>query len=239
MRVTSPYGETTLSKGLKLIEEARESKAPTERFITSFARLYTPAVVLLAVLIAALPPLAGLGAWRTWGYRALVFLVVSCPCALVISIPLAVFGGIGAASKKGILIKGGEVLETLAGAKAALFDKTGTLTRGVFRVTGLHPSPSFTEQELLETAAAAERGSNHPIAKAVAKAVKNGGGEGGLIEELPGLGVRLEQGGVVVLAGNSKLLEQNGIAVAEGWEARPGAVVHVARRGIHCRVHRG
>ena len=231
VRVTSPYGETTLSKGLKLIEEARESKAPTERFITSFARLYTPAVVLLAVLIAALPPLAGLGAWRTWGYRALVFLVVSCPCALVISIPLAVFGGIGAASKKGILIKGGEVLETLAGAKAALFDKTGTLTRGVFKVTGLYPSPFFTEQELLETAAAAERGSNHPIAKAVAKAVKNGGGEGGLIEELPGLGVRLEQGGVVVLAGNSKLLEQNGIAVAEGWEARPGAVVHVARGG--------
>ncbi len=231
VRVTRPYGETTLSKGLRLIEEARESKAPTERFITAFARWYTPAVVVLAALIATLPPLAGLGDLRTWGYRALVFLVVSCPCALVISIPLAVFGGIGAASKKGILIKGGDALETLAGVKAVLFDKTGTLTRGVFKVTELHPSPSFTEEELLEVAAAAERGSNHPIAKAVAKAAKNGGGEDGLIEELPGLGVRLERDGTVILAGNSKLLEQTGVAVAEGWRDRPGAVVHVARNG--------
>ena len=228
VRVTAPYGETTLSKGLKLIEEARESKAPTERFITAFARWYTPAVVVLAALIATLPPLAGLGDFRTWGYRALVFLVVSCPCALVISIPLAVFGGIGAASKKGILIKGGDVLETLAGVKAALFDKTGTLTRGVFKVTELHPSLSFTEEELLETAAAAERGSNHPIAKAVAKAAKTDGGAEGLIEELPGLGVRLERNGDVILAGNSRLLEQHGIVVTEGWEKRPGAVVHVS-----------
>ncbi|NLK19800.1 MAG: HAD-IC family P-type ATPase, partial [Synergistaceae bacterium] len=156
---------------------------------------------------------------------------VSCPCALLISIPLAIFGGIGAASRKGILIKGGDVLERLAGAKAVLFDKTGTLTRGVFRVSEVHPSPSFTKEELLEIAAAAERGSNHPIARAVAKAVQNGAGENGLIEELPGLGIRLERDGVLTLAGNAKLLEEHGVAVAEGWEDRPGAAVHVARGG--------
>ncbi|MDI9387897.1 MAG: heavy metal translocating P-type ATPase [Synergistota bacterium] len=231
--VTSRYGDTALSKGLRLIEEAREGKAPTERFITAFARWYTPAVVGFAVLLAIAPPLAGLGDFRTWVYRALVFLVVSCPCALVISIPLAVFGGIGAASRRGILVKGGDVLERLADVRAALFDKTGTLTRGVFRVTEVHPSAPFTARELIEIAAAAERGSNHPIARAVANAAGPGEGPQGLIEELPGLGVRLLLDGVEILAGNASLLERYGASVESSWKDKPGAVVHVARGGAY------
>ena len=228
--VLRPFGETTLSKGLRLIEEARERKAPTERFITSFARWYTPAVVVLAALLALVPPLAGLGGFRDWGYRALVFLVVSCPCALVISVPLALFGGMGAASRRGILLKGGNVLETLARTKAVLFDKTGTLTMGVFRVTEIHPSSFMTARELIETAAAAERGSNHPVARAVAAA---GGVQGPAlpVEEYPGLGVRLVLDGDEILAGNAALLERHGVPVDgdPGW--KPGAVVHVSRGG--------
>ncbi len=231
VRVTRPYGETTLSKGLRLIEEARESKAPTERFITSFARWYTPAVVGLAALLAVVPPLVGMGDFRTWSYRALIFLVVSCPCALVISIPLAIFGGIGAASKRGILIKGGDVLETLAGTKAALFDKTGTLTRGVFRVTEVNPTANFTSEELLRIAGDAESGSNHPIARAVAQAAGGGAGDTGLIEEFPGLGVRLSSEGGTILAGNDALLERNGVKTLGPWREKPGAVVHVAKDG--------
>lgn len=228
--VLRPFGESTLSKGLRLIEEARERKAPTERFITSFARWYTPSVVLLAALLAVVPPLVGMGGFRDWGYRALVFLVVSCPCALVISVPLALFGGLGAASRRGILLKGGNVLETLARTKAVLFDKTGTLTRGVFRVTEVHPSPFMTSRELIETAAAAERGSNHPIARAVAAA----GEETGVpqpVEEFPGLGVRLVLAGSEILAGNAALLERHGIPIEGDPGKKPGAVVHVARDG--------
>ena len=227
--VLRPFGETTLSKGLRLIEEARERKAPTERFITSFARWYTPAVVVLAALLALVPPLAGLGGFRDWGYRALVFLVVSCPCALVISVPLALFGGMGAASRRGILLKGGNVLETLARTKAVLFDKTGTLTRGVFRVTEVHPSSFMTGPELIETAAAAERGSNHPVARAVASAA--GDGPALPVEEFPGLGVRLVLDGQEILAGNTALLERHGVPVAGDPGAKTGAVVHVARDG--------
>ena len=228
--VLRPFGETTLSKGLRLIEEARERKAPTERFITSFARWYTPAVVVLAALLALVPPLAGLGGFRDWGYRALVFLVVSCPCALVISVPLALFGGMGAASRRGILLKGGNVLETLARTRAVLFDKTGTLTRGVFRVTEIHPSSFMTARELIETAAAAERGSNHPVARAVAAAGEVQG-PALPVEEYPGLGVRLVLDGDEILAGNAALLERHGVPVDgdPGW--KPGAVVHVSRGG--------
>ena len=229
--VLRPFGETTLSKGLRLIEEARERKAPTERFITSFARWYTPAVVVLAALLALVPPLAGLGGFRDWGYRALVFLVVSCPCALVISVPLALFGGMGAASRRGILLKGGNVLETLARTKAVLFDKTGTLTRGVFRVTEVHPSSFMTARELIETAAAAERGSNHPVARAIAAAAGGGQGPALPVEEFPGLGVRLVRDGQEILAGNAALLEQHGVSVGGDPGTKPGAVVHVARDG--------
>lgn len=227
--VLRPFGETTLSKGLRLIEEARERKAPTERFITSFAGWYTPSVVVLAALLALVPPLAGLGGFRDWGYRALVFLVVSCPCALVISVPLALFGGMGAASRRGILLKGGNVLETLARTKAVLFDKTGTLTMGVFRVTEVHPSSFMTGPELLETAAAAERGSNHPVARAVVAAA--GEGPALPVEEYPGLGVRLVRDGGEILAGNAALLERHGVSVDGDPGTKPGAVVHVARDG--------
>lgn len=228
VRTASLFGESTLSKALRLMEESREKKAPTERFITSFARWYTPAVVAAAVLLAILPPLAGFGTVRQWGYRALVFLVVSCPCALVISVPLAVFGGIGAASKRGVFLKGGGVLENLWRTKGVLFDKTGTLTKGVFDVTEVVPHGAFTSDELLRAAAAAESGSNHPIARAVAAA---GGGatEPVPVEETAGMGVRAVVDGQIVLAGNARLLGDAGIAVAP-VEAS-GAPVHVAVGG--------
>ena len=233
VEVSRPFGESTLSKGLRLIEEARERKAPTERFITSFAKWYTPVVVILAALLAVIPPLAGLGAFRDWGYRALVFLVVSCPCALVISVPLALFGGIGAASRRGLLLKGGSVLETMARTKAVLFDKTGTLTQGKFRVTGIFPAGRFSREELLAIAGAAERGSNHPIAMAVASEAGAFDGPVEAVEELPGLGVRLFREGEDILAGNARLLERNGVNVDKGAEGKPGAVVHIARNGTY------
>ena len=229
--VLRPFGETTLSKGLRLIEEARERKAPTERFITSFARWYTPAVVVLAALLALVPPLAGLGGFRDWGYRALVFLVVSCPCALVISVPLALFGGMGAASRRGILLKGGNVLETLARTKAVLFDKTGTLTKGVFRVTGIYPAGTFGRDELLALAGSAERGSNHPIARAITTAAGELPDAPEAIEEIPGLGVRLVRSGTEILAGNARLLRNAGIETDGEAENSPGAVVHVSEGG--------
>lgn len=233
VEVSRPFGESTLSKGLRLIEEARERKAPTERFITSFAKWYTPVVVILAALLAVIPPLAGLGAFRDWGYRALVFLVVSCPCALVISVPLALFGGIGAASRRGLLLKGGSVLETMARTKAVLFDKTGTLTQGKFRVTGIFPAGRFSREELLAIAGAAERGSNHPIAMAVASEAGAFDGPVEAVKELPGLGVRLLREGEDILAGNARLLERNGVNVDKGAEGKPGAVVHIARNGTY------
>ena len=229
--VTRLFGESTLSKGLRLIEEARERKAPTERFITAFAKRYTPAVVAAAALLAVVPPLMGLGAFREWGYRALIFLVVSCPCALVISVPLALFGGIGAASRRGVLLKGGNVLETLAKVRTVLFDKTGTLTRGVFRVTGVFQAGNTDRERLLSIAGEAERGSNHPVARAVVEAAGALPPLGGAIEELPGRGVRLVGGGKVILAGNARLLTDSGIASAPEAEGRPGAVVHVAEDG--------
>lgn len=229
--VSRLFGESTLSKGLRLIEEAREQKAPTERFITAFAKRYTPAVVAAAALLAVVPPLMGLGAFRDWGYRALIFLVVSCPCALVISVPLALFGGIGAASRRGVLLKGGNVLEALAKIRTALFDKTGTLTRGVFRVTGVFPAGDMERERLLSIAGAAERGSNHPVARAVVAAAGPLPAHGGTIEELPGRGVRLADGNKTILAGNARLLADSGITSDSGAEGRPGTVVHVAEDG--------
>ena len=229
--VTKPYGDSTLSKGLRLIEEARERKAPTERFITSFAKKYTPSVVGAAALLAIIPPLMNMGPFREWGYRALVFLVVACPCALVISVPLALFGGIGAASRRGVLVKGGNVLEALAKVKGVLFDKTGTLTKGIFHVAGIYPAEGFEKDELLRLAASAERGSNHPIARAIVAEAGETDDPLEPVDELPGLGVRQVRDGKVLLAGNSALLSREGIAVDEGAEEMPGAVVYVGWNG--------
>ena len=169
VRVTKPFGESTVAKILDLVENASSKKARTENFITRFARIYTPAVVGAAVLLAVIPPLLFHGQWSDWIYRALTFLVISCPCALVISVPLSFFGGIGGASKKGVLVKGSNNLESLASCDTVVFDKTGTLTEGAFRVTAVHPE-GVSERELTRLAAAAESWSDHPIAQSLRSA---------------------------------------------------------------------
>lgn len=168
VEVTKPFGDSTVSKILELVENTSSKKAPTEKFISKFARYYTPVVVIVALLLAVVPPLVLSGAtFSDWIYRALVFLVISCPCALVVSIPLGFFGGIGAASKTGILIKGSNYLEALNDIKYVVFDKTGTLTKGAFKVTTINPAAEYSEDELLEYAAFAELHSTHPIAESI------------------------------------------------------------------------
>lgn len=210
--VTKAFSESTVSKILELVENAGARKAPTEQFITKFARYYTPAVVIAAVLLAVLPPLFITGAsFQDWLYRALVFLVVSCPCALVVSIPLGFFGGIGAASKQGILIKGGNYLEALNQARTVVFDKTGTLTKGEFVVTSILPK-GISEAELLQIAAMAESHSNHPIAESIR--VVAGSlpvFEQSKTEEIAGKGIATTIDGQRVLAGNAALLQGEGI----------------------------
>jgi Cd2+/Zn2+-exporting ATPase len=171
IEVTKEYSESTVAKILDLVENASSRKAPTEDFITKFAAYYTPAVVFGALALAVIPPLVIEGAvFSDWIYRALIFLVISCPCALVISIPLGFFGGIGGASKRGIMVKGSNYLEALNNVEAVVFDKTGTLTKGVFKVTEIQPQNNFTQAELIEYAAYAESYSNHPIARSIAEA---------------------------------------------------------------------
>lgn len=205
------YSESTAAKILELVENSSLNKAKTERFLTRFSRYYTPVVVISALVLAVIPSVIT-GDWREWTYRALIFLVVSCPCALVISVPLSYFGGIGGASSKGILIKGANYLEALANASSFVFDKTGTLTTGEFSVTGIYPEKGISKEDLLSYCASAEYHSNHPLAKAVVK-------EAGKISppdsltEFSGLGVRAEISGKTVLAGNRMLLEKNGITV--------------------------
>ncbi|MDR2482922.1 MAG: cadmium-translocating P-type ATPase [Treponema sp.] len=218
VRVTKRFGESTVSKILDLVRNAGRGKAPVENFITKFARYYTPAVVVCAVLLACVPPLVLPDAqFSQWLGRALVFLVVSCPCALVISIPLSFFGGIGGASRNGILVKGGNYLDALTSVDTVVFDKTGTLTQGVFTLTELVPAAGVTKEELLYYAAHAERNSSHPIAVSIQKAYRAAGGEffpekiAGC-EELAGQGVRLLMDGRRVLAGNGRLLDEAGIA---------------------------
>lgn len=167
IRVTKPYSESTVQRILELVENASDKKARTESFITRFARIYTPVVTLSALALAVLPPLLLGDSWATWVERALIFLVVSCPCALVISVPLSFFGGIGAASRQGILVKGGNYLEALATVETVVFDKTGTLTTGTFQVTALHPASGVSEEQLLSVAATAEAYSDHPIAQSI------------------------------------------------------------------------
>ena len=245
--VTKPYGESTVQRILELVENASDKKARTENFITRFARVYTPIVTLSALALALLPPLFAGGAWATWVERALTFLVVSCPCALVISVPLSFFGGIGGASRRGILVKGGNYLEALAQVDTVVFDKTGTLTTGTFQVTALHPVQGVSESQLLEAAAAVESYSDHPIAQSVRTAYSSGlestgectkiNGAASKIdrsriaqaEEMGGHGVRALVDGKITLAGNDKLMAAEGISFQPCTEV--GTVIYVAQEG--------
>jgi len=231
VRVTAAYGESTVAKILRLVETSGQSKARTEKFITRFARIYTPLVCLAALLLAVLPPLFG-GQWMEWIRRALTFLVISCPCALVISVPLTFFSGIGGASRKGILIKGANYMETLARLDAVVFDKTGTLTRGEFSVTKIAPSMG-SEEHLLELAALAESGSNHPIARSVLAAYGSGVDHDRVsrVEETAGQGLMVQADGRRIHAGNARLMASIGLQLPETQEA--GTIVHVAEEGVY------
>ena len=235
VEVTAPFAESSIARILEMVENAAARKAPTERFITRLARWYTPAVSGLALLVAVLPPLFGLGSFQEWIYRALVLLVISCPCALLISIPLGYFGGIGAASRRGILIKGGAVLDNLRDIRVAAFDKTGTLTEGVFEVNAVLPMSGVSREELLSAAALAESRSNHPIARSVLRAARAAGLDTekdaavSAMREIPGKGVEVTVDGAQLLAGNAALLEAHNITPLP--VDMPGSVVQVARDG--------
>ncbi len=229
VRVTKPFGESTVTKILELVENASAKKARTEQFITRFARWYTPCVVIAALLLAIVPTIVS-GYDQRYVYGALSFLVVSCPCALVISVPLSFFGGIGGASAKGILIKGGVTMEQLADCGTVVFDKTGTLTDGTFDITEIIPV-NRSEKELLGLAAIAEQASNHPAALAVMRRFE-GVPDTAEITELAGRGVKAVRGGRTVLAGNKKLMEENGIARVPDVESA-GTVIFVAENGSY------
>lgn len=232
VEVTKEFGESTVSKILDLVQNASSRKAPTENFITKFARYYTPFVVITAAALAFLPPLFLSGAtFSDWIYRALVFLVISCPCALVVSIPLGFFGGIGGASKRGILVKGSNYLEALNNVKYVVFDKTGTLTKGVFDVTAVCPAIGMTEEALLQYAAFAEVHSNHPIAVSIRKAYGQDIDETAIqsYEEISGHGTMVSVNGAEVLAGNAKLMNKYDIQFTAPTEV--GTMVHVAVNG--------
>ena len=232
IRAESAYEHSTVARILDLVENAAENKSRSERFITRFARVYTPIVVALAVLVAVVPPLLTGGDWVSWIYRGLLFLVVSCPCALVISVPLTFFGGLGGASRKGILIKGSALMDRLAGVKTVVFDKTGTLTEGVFEVTAVHPEATDRE-ELLHLSAHVERHSTHPIAMALRNAYPQEQDDCTVedVREIAGQGVCALVNGRHIAVGNHLLME------AEGAAWRPchhnGTLVHVAIDGVY------
>lgn len=238
VQTTKEFGESTVSKILELVENASSRKSRSENFISKFARYYTPIVCFGALALALLPPLAQLlilkgdPAWADWVYRALTFLVISCPCALVISIPLSFFAGIGGASNQGVLIKGSNYLETLSEAKVVVFDKTGTMTQGVFEVAGIHHS-EMEEAALLEYAALAECASNHPISKSLKKAYGKEIDRSRVsdIEEISGEGVLVQIDGKPVAAGNAKLMKRLGIAYHECRSV--GTIVHMAVDGAY------
>lgn len=228
VEVTKEFGDSTVTKILELVENASSKKANTENFITKFARYYTPVVVIIAAALAIIPPIFVEGAtFADWIYRALTFLVISCPCALVISVPLSFFGGIGGASKCGVLVKGSNYLEALAEAEVVVFDKTGTLTKGVFNVTEIKPQ-GISKEELLEVAAYAESYSNHPISVSLKKAYNKEIVNSRITdqEEIAGHGVRTIVDGKVVFAGNAKLMKKENIEYFEGELV--GTIVHVA-----------
>ena len=232
VRVTKEFGESTVAKILDLVENASSKKAKAENFITKFARYYTPSVVIGAVLLAVIPSLIT-GAWAVWVHRALIFLVISCPCALVISIPLSFFGGIGGASARGILVKGGNYLELLAKTETVVFDKTGTLTRGVFELSALYPADGVTNETLLETAALAECHSSHPIAQSLRRAWGQDIDPDRVadVQEIPGHGISCLVDGVRVLAGNEKLMVRENIPFTHCDDV--GTLVYVARDGAY------
>ena len=241
IRTTKLFGTSTVSRILELVENASEKKARTENFITRFARVYTPIVTLAAVAIAVVPPLLGMGAWAGWILRGLTFLVVSCPCALVISVPLSFFGGIGGASRLGILVKGSNYLEALAQVDTVVFDKTGTLTSGTFGVVGVHPTDSIDGDQLLAMAAHAEAFSDHPIALSVKKAYLDeaAADSGRIIDqsriedaaEESGHGVKATVDGHAVLVGNDKLMSAHGISCPDC--ELTGTILHVAIDGAY------
>lgn len=215
IEVTKEFGDSTVSKILDLVQNASSKKAQTEKFITKFARYYTPIVVFTALFIAIIPPLTINGAsFSDWVYRALVFLVISCPCALVISIPLGFFGGIGGSSKHGILVKGSNYLEALNNVETVVFDKTGTLTKGVFNVTKISPQNGYTKDSIIEYAAYAESFSNHPIANSILKYYEKEVDKNKIdnYEEITGYGIKIKLEGVEVLAGNNKLMDKENIS---------------------------
>ena len=230
-KVTKAFGESTAAKVLNLVENATENKSKNENFITKFAKIYTPIVVVLALLVAVIPPLlVNEQLWSVWIYRALTFLVVSCPCALVISVPLTFFGGIGGASRKGVLIKGSNYMETLAKVRTIAFDKTGTMTHGVFDVTAIHPE-NIAPNELLHLAAHVERYSTHPIALSIRKAFpnQNDGCDVKDIVETAGQGVMARINGKSVSVGNTNLME----SVGAKWQPceKVGTILHIAIDG--------
>ena len=232
VRVTKPYGESTVSKIIKLVENAGEHKSQSETFITRFARIYTPVVVMAAITLAVVPTLMG-GSFSTWLYRALMFLVVSCPCALVISVPLTFFGGIGGASRRGILIKGANYIDVLAKVKTVVFDKTGTLTHGQFAVTAVHPD-SCDEHHLLHLAAHVEHFSTHPIGAALRDAFPDEATDGCKISdvrEVAGQGIVARIGDKEVAVGNTKLMD----AIGAKWHdcEHLGTIIHVAIDGVY------
>ena len=232
VRTTKAFGESTVSKIISLVENAGEHKSQSETFITRFARVYTPIVVFLAIALAIIPTLLG-GSFATWLYRALMFLVVSCPCALVISVPLSFFGGIGGASRKGILVKGANYMDVLAKVHTVVFDKTGTLTHGQFAVTAVHPD-LIDERELLHLAAHVEHFSTHPIGAALRNAFPDEATDGcqvSDVEEVAGQGIRAKVGDRVVCVGNTKMMD----AVGAKWHDchHVGTIIHVAINGTY------
>lgn len=235
VRTTKSFGESTVSKIISLIENADARKSRSESFITRFARIYTPIVVIAALALAIIPPLCSQSAFidvfPTWLHRALIFLIVSCPCALVVSVPLTFFGGLGGASRKGILIKGSNYMDALAKTRTIVFDKTGTLTCGVFSVEAVHPE-DFDEKELLHLAAHVEHYSTHPIGEALRSAFPEGNDDGCIVsdvEEITGRGIKAKVNGRTVYLGNSNMMEDLGVK----WQKcnLPGTIIHVAADG--------
>ena len=238
VKVSKEFGQSTVAKILDLVENASSKKAESENFITKFAKYYTPIVVFCALALAVIPPIILSGGWSTWIYRALTFLVISCPCALVISIPLSFFGGLGGSSKAGILIKGSNYLEALADAEIVVMDKTGTLTKGNFAVAKILTEEGVREEELLEYAAYAESYSTHPISQSLVKAYQDAGNELvkerlKTVEEIAGHGVKAVIDGEAVLVGNEKLMKREQVIVSpkRQQEVLAGTLVHVAKDG--------